>query len=280
MPTLQMIPPARPGAVMTVKVPDTAQCQNCRYLLRGLPNPICPECGHPFDPEDPDSYHDPARPKRSLLRRLIKAITPDGPHGLVDVSLIAGLTLAVVLESLWMQFIIYREPMPSLCCLIPGLPITSSLLAGVIFDFVWRVRVLVRARRTGDSRILHNFKEGRTRWRWAIACIVIWFVTTVYPWPAYLRFYASWPSLRREAQALLAGEGNRAAWRRIGLYDVEMIYGMHRGVVFFQVGHSLDMRYGFAYRPNGPPPWADAETYGQHGIRWRWVLPGWYMEAW
>jgi hypothetical protein len=59
---------------------------------------------------------------------------------------------------------------------------------------------------------------------------------------------------------------------------VEMIWGMHKGIVFFQVGHHSDLRYGFAYRPDGPPPWDD--RYGMNDISWRWVLPGWYMEAW
>lgn len=262
---------------MTVKVPDTAQCHNCRYLLRGLPNPVCPECGQPFDPEDPDSYYNPARPKRSIMQRLIRVFTPDGPHSVADLGWIVILTLVAIFANSWMPFIFRRENTLR-SSLMAGLPLTSVLLLGVIVDLVWRCHIRARARGTGNDRILRNFEEGRTRWRWAIACVVIWSVTTLYPWPAYLRFYASWPSLQREAEALLAGEGNRPVWRRIGLYDVEMIYGMHKGIVFFQVGHNWDVRYGFAYRPDGPRPWND--RYGHHRIRWRWVLPGWYMEGW
>ena len=48
---------------MSVDVPDSAQCRECGYLLRGLPEPRCPECGRPFDPHDPTTYRDPTRPR-------------------------------------------------------------------------------------------------------------------------------------------------------------------------------------------------------------------------
>lgn len=45
------------------KLPDTACCTQCGYLLRGLPENRCPECGRPFDPQDPWSYELPGRRK-------------------------------------------------------------------------------------------------------------------------------------------------------------------------------------------------------------------------
>ena len=191
---------------MTQRIPDTARCHNCRYLLRGLPNPVCPECGQPFNPEDPDSYYDPARPRRSIIHKLIERFTPDGPHSAGDMSWIALLTIAVILTnlSIWSVFNILPRIGTVPCCLIFGLPIVYVLLAGVIFDLVWRWRILARARRARNARILQNFEQGRERWRLAIVCVVVSCVTIVYPWPAYLRFYASWPSLQREARALLS----------------------------------------------------------------------------
>jgi len=270
---------ANSGVVMTVKVPDTAQCHNCRYLLRGLPNPICPECGQPFDPEDPESYHDPARPKRSRTRRVIRHLMPREPHSASDLSWVILLTVAVIAANASIRGVFRLQPDIGdlACCVALGFPILNVFIAALTFDLAWRWHVRTRARRERDEQVLEKFECGRRRWRVAIACIVVSWMTILYPWPACVGFYASWPSFDREARALLAGEEKRAAWRRVGLYDVENVYGPHKGIVFFQVGHSGDMRYGFAFRPDGPRPWND--RYGHHRIRWRWVLPGWYMEA-
>lgn len=35
---------------------DAACCFGCGYLLRGLEQPVCPECGRKFDPADPTSF--------------------------------------------------------------------------------------------------------------------------------------------------------------------------------------------------------------------------------
>ena len=33
-------------------------CLECGYPLDGLPEPRCPECGTPFDPDDPDGFRE------------------------------------------------------------------------------------------------------------------------------------------------------------------------------------------------------------------------------
>jgi len=57
---------------MTVEVPEAACCLSCGYRLRGLPQPVCPECGRTFDPGDVRSYD--SHPKRSRRRRWIKRV--------------------------------------------------------------------------------------------------------------------------------------------------------------------------------------------------------------
>lgn len=47
--------------------PTSACCLGCGYLLRGLEQPVCPECGRKFDPADPKSFA--ATPKLRLWRR-------------------------------------------------------------------------------------------------------------------------------------------------------------------------------------------------------------------
>lgn len=36
-------------------------CKSCRYDLRGSVEPVCPECGQDFDPNDLETYFDPSR---------------------------------------------------------------------------------------------------------------------------------------------------------------------------------------------------------------------------
>ena len=36
--------------------PDDAQCRRCGYLLRGLDDPVCPECGTGFDRADAATF--------------------------------------------------------------------------------------------------------------------------------------------------------------------------------------------------------------------------------
>jgi hypothetical protein len=50
-------------------VPDNARCLGCGYELRGLPEPVCPECGRAFDPGDPKTFD--ARTAAQRRRRLI-----------------------------------------------------------------------------------------------------------------------------------------------------------------------------------------------------------------
>ena len=50
-------------------------CRKCHYSLRGLENPSCPECGHPYDPDDPGTYDaEPTTRLRQGLRLFALAL--------------------------------------------------------------------------------------------------------------------------------------------------------------------------------------------------------------
>lgn len=52
-------------ATLRPEMPETAACSSCGYLLRGLIEATCPECGREFDPAEAETYvADPAKYKR------------------------------------------------------------------------------------------------------------------------------------------------------------------------------------------------------------------------
>jgi predicted RNA-binding Zn-ribbon protein involved in translation (DUF1610 family) len=61
-------------------LPEHARCLGCGYRLRSLREFVCPECGRPFDPEDPRTFYtDPDRRRRfRRIRRTAVLITLGG----------------------------------------------------------------------------------------------------------------------------------------------------------------------------------------------------------
>lgn len=70
----------RPGcATSSTDVPPDqldAWCQRCGYPLRGLPEPVCPECGRGFDPDDSTTFETlpPAVRRKRRIKRASLAV--------------------------------------------------------------------------------------------------------------------------------------------------------------------------------------------------------------
>jgi len=69
-------------------IPSTARCLSCGYLLRGLPSPVCPECGRAFNPSDPTSYdvRPPGRRRRKWIAGAVFVVfllIAVGPRGVL-----------------------------------------------------------------------------------------------------------------------------------------------------------------------------------------------------
>jgi hypothetical protein len=80
--------------------PETIHCLGCGYDLRGLTENRCPECGRPFDPDDPGTYDCGQRFRRNPL--VGACIGASGPF-LIAIAILlraAPLALPAVTELL------------------------------------------------------------------------------------------------------------------------------------------------------------------------------------
>ncbi|MEW6252996.1 MAG: hypothetical protein AB1716_20350, partial [Planctomycetota bacterium] len=227
-----------PGApsVTLVTPPEFALCRNCNYLLRGLPEPRCPECGQPFDPRDPATMNLGKR----ISPRTRRWLLPFGRKHVVAVVGAAVLTL--------------------IACVPPGtyflllFPLTFFWVGVVAW---WLMRVLA-----GVIIALHYRQPPLWRYpharRWLVTPLV--FATMIallsFEVPFRVGFWISRPALDRFALSVLDQAAASHPDRRVGLYRAEDI-NVHQGLIEFRVGGTgfLDFN-GFAYFADqraGPP---------------------------
>ena len=71
-------------------------CHDCGYNLRSAPEPRCPECGRPFDHEDPRTVHDPYAPR---WRTSIFGLSMPAALGFVSLFGLGWLTLTLMFHG-------------------------------------------------------------------------------------------------------------------------------------------------------------------------------------
>jgi hypothetical protein len=80
--------------------PPMKYCLGCSYVLDGLPECRCPECGRPFDPNDPRTFKT-ARSRKRWRWNLLLIPSPLGylfyPLLLVIIGLLIWLVLSLLL---------------------------------------------------------------------------------------------------------------------------------------------------------------------------------------
>jgi hypothetical protein len=213
------------------QIPGDATCVQCGYALRELTGGYCPECGQPFDPNDPDTY---ARRGRWPWRRGVS------PPGTVHLGAVLLMT-AIALEDFSVPRSLGLWP----CVWLP-LALFAALVVAV--DYLTRAGDFWRMLRQSPGAAVASRSRREGWWRWLITplCVGMIGAAVLTDWPVRVRFRLSQPALERVVKAG-GGNSNGAQW--IGLYHVK-VWREPGGVVRF-VTHDFFEPVGFVYYPNG-----------------------------
>lgn len=238
-----MPPPDR-----VIHMPKDAACWECGYLLDGLPSNVCPECGRPFDPEDPRTF-------RTALRDYLSPRLP-GWH-----------ILLIAIATIWSLFEC-SKPMrlfsTTMCCCWP------ILLLVLPIHYVWHLA------RCGSIRYVASYPWGPTRrkalgrWLFTPLCYLLIAFSTYTGWPLHLRFLLSQRAFDQAALSMNAGKTPPTP-QFYGLYRVSEILPVGQGCSLFVTGMMVGgggEPTGFLYCPNGRSP-----------LAWHQITPVWYEGA-
>ena len=248
---------------MPATLPDDASCLNCGYMLRGLTDAHCPECGRTFDAENTRTFA--LDRDWRWLRRL--GAPPRGPH--------TGLTLVAALGLL----ILRTDPGEAYFVCVVGLALYRFAAAIIAVYAVRLVARLILSNGAPNRSIMLPIR--RDDWRWLALPLVCAVVGSAYVrnWPLELRFAMSRTAFENAATAIMEEKslvvGDRipyGVW--VGLYHVEEIAIVHSGgtfpTVYFETGGFFRGLWGFTRTPDGagyrpptifvfdaglPPPW-------------------------
>lgn len=232
---------------MALSIPDTAVCLGCRYQLRGLENPVCPECGRRFSPDDRrtfgdlfhrGTYHRWTHPPRRWLRYVVMAWAV--------VSLTTVTKLNSYLYDLRDEFHEvfsnwFRSPF--------GIRVLTVIL---VFAFAIFLQHFAMWRLTNN---LHRAGapppvSKLMKWWWAPLCLGLVLSVAAYPWPIWLRFQFSRSAMETVAKQQIAVGTGLLGDRICGgfLLDGVLIYSGPVALLSLK-GH----RGGFVYSPD--PQW-------------------------
>ena len=231
--------------------PPAKRCLHCSYILDGLPENRCPECGRPFDPHDPRTYQ--LGHRRPFLQRWAN---PPPLWNLLIVALLTGATLTDMSRQI--------DASPIMCCLAPLL---VAVLAG---DYALRVAALITYR---SREMPHgNAIPSRRPRRWIVpaVCVLLVVSAEVTRWPLRARFHFSRPAFEQATRNIQNGTQSNLGAQRIGLYHVQAVEVWPDGRICFVTGDTIGDPAGFEYNPANPP---GNRMFPQ-------LAPRWYAAVW
>ncbi len=232
---------ARTGEAMSARDP---RCLGCDYVLDGLVESRCPECGRSFDPQDPCTFYTGSRlekwvrrwsePPRKTLNRCACAVAA---LYLIQSALPGGLSVV-----------------PLLC-----------ISVGALLICIWLFRFLMRfVLRRKHGCALQSPK------RWLViptACAVIALSSAV-QFPLRVGFWLSRPSMDALASEVASSPASSFEPRWVGIYRVQQITRISSGVLLRVAGAGFMDTLGFAHSSSGMPPTLFGEEFSPLSSGW------------
>lgn len=215
------------------ELPDDAECLKCRYRLKNLSQPQCPECGQSFEPGDQWSYWQSSRSSR------LARFGMQGPGWLL-----------CVLITFFILILLYGAS-------VPGgyfLPQMVGVLGLVISGSCWGLRVAMWFNYLGRMSKSDRPKRLRIRLTVPFAVFVLGMVLLFANATERLRFAIARPAMTQLANQIQSGKQNQPLlWFDIGGTKVSEARTIGRSGTLFLVGNTGFLMIapgGWAYLPD------------------------------
>ena len=227
----------------------SGRCLHCNYVLRDLPTPRCPECGHDFDPADVRTIN------------LGREITPAARWALgPSNNLVAIGMFAIAAMAIWFDRLPIVEQDRS----------TINGLLLILLGSLWIAWPLVRmaiAQWAGWSS--DWFTLGRRSRAWIGIFIIVIGIGVAVRLPRTAAFWISRPSMDRIAHQMMAIRGSSPRDQWLGVIRAREIKDV-RGGISFLTTRSAEGEAGFIYLPDADPKSAGWSSRRYIGAGW-WV---------
>jgi hypothetical protein len=238
---------------MTALTDSSGRCLHCNYVLRDLPSPRCPECGHEFDPTDLRTIN------------LGREITPAARWALGPASSIVSIGMFIIAAAAaWSLRLPVVEQDRSL--------IDAALLIGLGGLWIgWPIVRHLTARWAGWST--DWFTAGQRSRAWAGAIILLIGIAVALHLPRSAAFWISEPAMNRLARQMIAVRGSSPADQWLGVIKAKEIKPVPGGISFMTTSDP-DGDAGFIYLPTADPKsagWSSRRYVG--GGWWVWHEP-------
>lgn len=220
------------------------RCLGCDYVLNGLVENRCPECGRSFNPQDPSTFYAGPTPEKWMR------LWSEPPRKTLN-------RCACVIAALFL----IQGVVPGGLSIVPLL----CAFAGALLILIWLFRMLIRfalRRKYGCAA------QSPTRWLVIPTAFAAVAVSSAAQFPLRVGFWFSRPSLDALAVEVASSPASSFEPRWVGIYRVNEIHRTSSGVVMTVVGAGFRDTLGFAFSSVAVPPTLSVEAYSPLSGGW------------